>query len=167
MSLKERLLLLGYKKKSLHENLIRFQNDFKISAEIKLHHRTIPRLKELTSGNTSLNLLARTIYSESRGEPYRGMVAVGAVVLNRLKSPQFPNTLVKVITEPLAFTVVSNGQFWLKPNRRAYRAAREAMKGNDPTGGSLFFFNPDKSTSTWVKRLRIKLRIGRHVFAQN
>ena len=166
MSLKERLLLLGYKKKSLHANLIAFQNDFKISAEIKLHHLTIPRLKELTSGNTSLNLLARTIYSETRGEPYRGMVAVGAVVLNRLKSPQFPNTLVKVITEPLAFTVVSNGQFWLKPNRRAYRAAREALKGNDPTAGSLFFFNPDKSTSTWVKRLRLKLRIGNHVFAE-
>ncbi|WP_337031605.1 cell wall hydrolase [Paenibacillus illinoisensis] len=165
MSLNERLLLLGYKKKSLHANLIAFQNDFKISAEIKLHRLTIPRLKELTSGNTSLNLLARTIYSETRGEPYRGMVAVGAVVLNRLKSPQFPKTLVKVITEPLAFTVVSNGQFWLKPNRRAYRAAREALKGNDPTAGSLYFFNPDKSTSTWVKRLRLKLRIGRHVFA--
>ncbi|PYY25904.1 cell wall hydrolase [Paenibacillus illinoisensis] len=164
-SLKERLLLLGYKKKSLHANLIAFQNDFKISAEIKLHDLTIPRLKELTSGNTPLNLLARTIYSENRGEPYRGMVAVGAVVLNRLKSHQFPNPLVKVITEPLAFTVVSNGQFWLKPNRRAYRTAREAMKGNDPTAGSLYFFNPDKSTSTWVKRLQLKLRIGRHEFA--
>ncbi|MFB8377298.1 cell wall hydrolase [Paenibacillus taichungensis] len=165
MSLKERLLLLGYKKKSLRVNLIAFQNDFKISPERKLHHLTIPRLKQLTTGDTQLNLLARTIYSETRGEPYRGMVAVGAVVLNRLKSPQFPNTLVKVITEPLAFTVISNGQFWLKPNQRAYRAARESLKGSDPSAESLYFFNPDKSTSTWIKRLRPKLRIGRHVFA--
>ncbi|APO47449.1 MULTISPECIES: cell wall hydrolase [Paenibacillus] len=165
MTHKERLMLLGYNKKTLRANLIAFQHDFKISPKQELHRLTIPRLKELTSGDLQLNLLARTIYSESRGEPYRGMVAVGAVVLNRLKSPEFPNSLVEVITEPLAFTVVSNGQFWLRPDQRAYRAAKEALKGRDPSSGSLYFFNPDKSTSTWVKRLRPQLRIGRHLFA--
>ncbi|MCG7380488.1 cell wall hydrolase [Paenibacillus sp. ACRSA] len=165
MLLNERLRLLGYKKKTIRANLIAFQHDFKISPKSTLHRLTIPRLKELTSGDIQLNLLARTIYSESRGEPYHGMVAVGAVVLNRLKSPEFPTSLVEVITEPLAFTVISNGQFWLKPQQRAFRAAREALKGKDPSLGSLYFFNPDKATSTWVKRLRIKLRIGNHVFA--
>ncbi|MFF2479675.1 cell wall hydrolase [Paenibacillus sp. NPDC058071] len=160
MKIRERLSLLGYEKESLKASLLAFQHDFHTHPL-----NTFQRLKQLTQGEVTLNLLARVIYSEAMGEPYLGKVAVGAVVLNRLASPNFPNTLVNVITEPLAFAVIGDGRFWLKPNRLAYRAARDALKGMDPTRGCLFFFNPDKATSKWIRRLKPKLRIGRHVFA--
>ncbi|MBJ9992360.1 cell wall hydrolase [Paenibacillus sp. S28] len=165
MDLRERLSLLGYKGKSLKAALLAFQHDFHIHSSGKLSRKTIPRLKQLTQGNVTLNLLARVIYSEAVGEPYIGKVAVGAVVLNRLASSDFPDTLVRVIIEPLAFAVIGDGRFWLKPNLIAYKAARDALKGKDPTKGCLYFFNPDKSTSKWIRRLKPKLRIGRHVFA--
>lgn len=165
MDLRKRLAALGYKGNSLSAGLLAFQHDFQISLSGELSHVTIPRLKQLTKGDVSLNLLARVIYSEATGEPYKGMVAVGAVVLNRLKSPDFPDTLVSVITEPLAFAVIGDGRFWLKPNTLAFKAAWEALKGVDPTKGCLYFFNPDKATSKWIRRLTPKMKIGRHVFA--
>lgn len=166
MQIRERLLRLGYTGVPVKSALIAFQRDFNISKSNKLNRLTIPRLHELTTGNVRQNLLARIIYSESRGEPYQGMIAVGAVVLNRLKSPQFPKTITGVITQPLAFTVISNGRFWLKPSSLAYQAARAALRGIDPSDGCLYFFNPDKSTSKWIWRLVPKLRIGHHVFAK-
>lgn len=166
MDLRERLSLLGYEGTSLKAALLAFQHDFHIhSSGGKLSRKTIPRLKQLTQGNVTLNLLARVIYSEAVGEPYKGKVAVGAVVLNRLASSDFPDTLVGVIIEPLAFAVIGDGRFWLKPNLIAYRAARDALNGKDPTKGCLYFFNPNKSTSKWIRRLKPKMRIGRHVFA--
>ncbi|PQP85624.1 cell wall hydrolase [Paenibacillus sp. AR247] len=139
MDLRERLSLLGYEGKSLKAMLLAFQHDFHIHSSGKLTRKTIPRLKQLTQGNVTLNLLARVIYSEAVGEPYNGKVAVGAVVLNRLTSSDFPNTLVRVIIEPLAFAVIGDGRFWLKPNLIAYKAARDALNGKDPTKGCLYF----------------------------
>lgn len=165
MNIAARLRRLGYHTPSVSAGLLAFQHEFRISSSNKLSPLTIPRLQELTDGDVRRNLLARIIFSEAEGEPFRGMVAVGAVVLNRLKSSQFPDTLPRVITQPLAFTVISNGKFWLKPRPLAYRAARAALRGQDPTGGCQYFFNPDKATFKWIKRLTIKLRIGRHVFA--
>ncbi|MBP1989178.1 cell wall hydrolase [Paenibacillus eucommiae] len=166
MTLLGRLRILGYKQPRLEEALQAFQHDFRIKeASPSDQQIIIKRLKQLTSGNPDMELLARVIYSEARGEPYRGKVAVGAVVLNRYRSPDFPNTLRGVITQPLAFSVIADGSFWLQPNRQAYNAAREALQGTDPTGNCCYFFNPQTATSPWIRKLRPKMRIGRHVFA--
>lgn len=109
-------------------------------------------------------LLARVIYAEARGEPYTGQVAVGAVVLNRVKSSQFPNTISGVVYEPWAFTAVNDGQINLTPNQTAINAARDAMNGWDPTYGCLFYYNPKTATSTWIKQKEVHLTIGSHVF---
>jgi len=114
-----------------------------------------------------VELLARLIAAEAQGEPYVGQVAVGAVVLNRVKSPGFPNTLSGVIYQPRAFESVSNGLIWRRtPTAEAYRAARDALNGWDPTYGALFFWNPNKPVSPWVWTRQIIVRIGNHVFAR-
>lgn len=111
-------------------------------------------------------MLARLVYGEARGEPYSGMVAVAAVALNRVGSPLFPNTIAGVIYQPGAFTAVSDGQFYFEPDEEAFRAARDAMNGWDPTGGALYFFNPATSTSRWIWTRRVHMVIGRHRFAR-
>lgn len=113
-----------------------------------------------------IELMARAVHAEARGEPYVGKVAVAAVILNRLESGAFPNTPAGVIFEPLAFEAVSDGQIWLTPNRSARRAVIDALNGWDPTGGALYYFNPDRSTSKWIwSRPQIK-RIGKHIFTK-
>lgn len=112
-----------------------------------------------------LDLLARTVYSEARGEPYEGQVAVAAVVLNRLHSSQFPNTISGVIFQPLAFSPVADGSFWLTPDQTSYNAAIHALRGWDPSYGALYFYNPVTATSRWIFTRRTIRRIGRHVFA--
>ncbi len=121
-----------------------------------------------TSGTNSsdVNLLARCIYAEARGEPYTGMVAVGAVVLNRVRSPKFPNTISGVIYQPWAFTAVNDGQINMTPNDQAYKAARDALNGWDPTNGCLYYYNPATATSKWIWSLKVELKIGRHSFAR-
>ncbi len=119
-------------------------------------------------GNISqadLDLLARCVYGESRGEPYNGQVAVAAVVLNRVKSSKFPNTIYGVIYQKNAFTAVNDGQINLTPNQTAYNAARDALGGWDPTGGCLYYYNPATATSSWIWTLTVHIRIGRHNFA--
>lgn len=110
-------------------------------------------------------LLARLINGEARGEPYIGQVAVGAVVLNRVKSPLFPNTITAVIFQPGAFTAVQDGQIWLNPTDSALKAAAAALGGWDPTGGALYYYNPAKATNQWIRTRTIVARIGNHVFA--
>ncbi|WP_409347008.1 spore cortex-lytic enzyme [Paenibacillus sp. MBLB4367] len=121
------------------------------------------------TGNYSsqdMQLLAQAIYSEARGEPYIGQVAVGAVILNRVKSSLFPNTISGVIFQPGAFTAVADGQFWLTPNQSARNAARDAVNGWDPSGGALYYFNPNTATSDWIwTRPQIK-QIGNHIFTK-
>lgn len=109
-------------------------------------------------------LLARVIYGEARGEPYKGQVAIGAVVLNRVKSPSFPNTVAGVVYQRGAFDAVSDGQINLAPNETAVRAARDAINGWDPTGGCLFYYNPATATSRWMLSRPVLLRIGNHAF---
>jgi N-acetylmuramoyl-L-alanine amidase len=109
-------------------------------------------------------LLARVIYGEARGEPYKGQVAIGAVVLNRVKSPSFPNTIAGVIYQRGAFDAVSDGQINLAPNEAAVRAARDALSGWDPTNGCLFYYNPATATSRWMLSRPVLLRIGNHAF---
>ncbi|SFF87639.1 spore cortex-lytic enzyme [Planifilum fulgidum] len=112
------------------------------------------------------DLLARAIYSEARGEPYVGQVAVGAVILNRIDSNKFPDTLSGVIFQPQAFEAVADGQIWLEPDETAKKAAMDALNGWDPSGGALYYFNPDRAISKWIwSRPQIK-RIGKHIFCK-
>ena len=111
-------------------------------------------------------MLARCVYSEARGEPYAGQVAVAAVVLNRVRSSSFPNTIAGVIYQKGAFTAVSDGQINLTPNQTAYNAARDALNGWDPTGGCLYYYNPATATSKWIWSLKVEIKIGKHAFAR-
>ena len=110
-------------------------------------------------------LLARCIYGEARGESYTGQVAVGAVVLNRVRSPEFPNTVAGVIYQRHAFTAVSDGQINLTPDQTAINAAKDAMNGWDPTYGRLYYYNPVTATSEWIFSRETVVTIGKHVFA--
>ena len=115
--------------------------------------------------SSEVYLLARTIYAEGRGEPYTGQVAIGAVVLNRVRSAQFPNTISGVVYQKHAFTAVSDGQINLTPNETAMRAARDAINGWDPTGGAIYYYNPAVATSAWIFDRQTITVIGKHVFA--
>ncbi|MFC4387679.1 spore cortex-lytic enzyme [Gracilibacillus marinus] len=111
-----------------------------------------------------ITLMANAVHGEARGEPYEGQVAVAAVILNRVESPTFPNTVSGVIFEPRAFTAVSDGQIWLTPNDSARRAVLDAINGWDPTGEAIYYFNPNTATSSWIwSRPQIK-QIGKHIF---
>lgn len=122
-------------------------------------------LKKVSVNKAEMQMLAQLVYSEARGEPYEGQVAVAAVALNRVQSKNFPNTLAGVIFEPLAFTAVDDGQFWMTPNKTAYQAAWDAVRGWDPTNHSLYYFNPVTATSEWIwSRTQVK-KIGKHIFA--
>ncbi|MFC5541072.1 MAG: spore cortex-lytic enzyme [Bacilli bacterium] len=111
-----------------------------------------------------LQLMANAVYGEARGEPYEGQVAVAAVILNRLESPDFPNTISEIIFQPGAFTAVADGQIWLTPNERAKQAVLDAMSGWDPSENALYYFNPNTATSKWIwSRPQIK-QIGQHIF---
>ncbi len=113
-----------------------------------------------------IQLLANAVYGEARGEPYIGQVAIAAVILNRIDSPTFPDTVSGVVFEPLAFTAVADGQIWLTPNEKAKKAVIDAINGFDPTGGATYYFNPDTATSKWIwGRPQIK-RIGKHIFCR-
>lgn len=115
--------------------------------------------------NNELNLLARIISAEARGEPYTGQVAVGAVVLNRVKHPSFPNTIAGVVYQKGAFTAIVDGQFNEPVAESAYKAARDAMNGWDPTGGAIYYYNPAKTTSDWIWSRTVVTVIGKHRFA--
>ena len=118
-----------------------------------------------STSNSDLNLLARCVYAEARGETYQGQVAVAAVVLNRVKSPSFPNTIAGVIYQPYAFSSVNDGQINLTPNKTAISAAQDALNGWDPTYGCLYFYNANTSTSKWIYNRKTVVTIGNHVFA--
>ena len=115
--------------------------------------------------SSDVQLLARLIYAEARGESYTGQVAVGAVVLNRVRSSSFPNTISGVIYQPYAFTCVNDGQINLTPNSTALSAAKDAMNGWDPSYGCLYYYNPKIATSQWIFSRPTVVTIGNHVFA--
>jgi N-acetylmuramoyl-L-alanine amidase len=111
-------------------------------------------------------LLARLIHAEARGESYTGQVAVGAVVLNRVKNSAFPNTISGVIYQPYAFTCVQDGQINLSPNSTSMSAAKDAMNGWDPSYGAIYYYNPRTATSSWIFSRTTTVTIGNHVFAK-
>ena len=117
-----------------------------------------------SASSTDLNLLARVVYGEARGEPYTGQVAVAAVVLNRVRSSSFPNSVAGVVCQSGAFDCVSDGQINLTPNQSAYNAAKDALNGWDPTYVCLFYYNPRTATSKWMLSRTVKLSIGNHAF---
>ncbi|MDD3947067.1 MAG: spore cortex-lytic enzyme [Clostridia bacterium] len=125
------------------------------------------RLTQASPGGVSSSdayLLARVVYGEARGEPYTGQVAVAAVILNRVRSSSFPNTIAGVVYQPWAFTVVQDGQINLTPDSTAKKAANDALNGWDPTYGCLFYYNPATATNAWIRSKEIRLTIGEHVF---
>lgn len=113
-----------------------------------------------------LKLMANAVYGEARGEPYEGQVAVAAVILNRVRSADFPNTPTGVIFQPGAFTAVSDGQIWLTPNQTAMKAVKDALSGWDPTDGCLYYFNPATATSKWIWSRPQYKTIGKHIFCR-
>lgn len=116
--------------------------------------------------SNDIQLLSQAVYSEARGEPYEGQVAIAAVILNRLNNSTFPNTIAGVIFEPLAFTAVADGQFYMSPNETAKKAVFDAINGWDPSESAVYYFNPDTATSPWIwGRPQIK-RIGKHIFCE-
>lgn len=119
-----------------------------------------------SSGNSTsdYNLLARLISAEARGEPYSGQVAVGAVVLNRMEHPSFPDTMSGVIYQKGAFSCLYDGQFDQPVAESAYRAAQDALNGWDPSGGAIYYYNPQTATNQWIRNRPIIATIGRHVF---
>ena len=121
-----------------------------------------------TTRTSDIQLMARAINGEARGEPYEGQVAVGAVILNRVKDSRFPNSISGVIYQPGAFTAVSDGQInaSISEGSTVYKAAQDAMNGWDPTGGCVYYFNPSTATNKWIwSRLLIKT-IGKHRFCK-
>ena len=117
-----------------------------------------------SSSSSDLNLLARLISAESRGESYVGQVAVGAVVLNRVKHSSFPNSISGVIYQSGAFSCLNDGQFWQPVADSAYKAARDALNGWDPSGGAIYYYNPVTAKSQWIRSRPIIATIGKHVF---
>ena len=115
-------------------------------------------------GSSDLNLLARVVHGEARGEPYKCKVAVAAVVLNRVESSSFPNTIAGVVYQSGAFSAVKDGQINLTPDSESIRAAQDAMNGWDPTGGCLYYYNPNTATDSWIRTRTVKTVIGRHYF---
>ncbi len=119
-----------------------------------------------TSNSSNVNLLARLVYGEARGEPYTGQVAVAAVVLNRVKSSSFPNTIAGVVYQSGAFNVVDDGQINLSPNSTAVKAAQDALNGWDPSYGAIYYFNPNTATNKWIWSRPVTVTIGNHRFCK-
>ncbi len=126
----------------------------------------LPASNNLGFTSKDLKMMANAVYGESRGEPYEGQVAVAAVILNRVKSSEFPNTATGVIFQPGAFTAVADGQIWLTPNEKAIKAVKDAMSGWDPSDGCLYYFNPETATSKWIWTRPQYKTIGKHIFCR-
>ena len=159
--------------RSTHNAVVRFQRQNGLSADGQVGKKTAAAMGVSLTGAISaalyqeseLSLLARLVSGEARGEPYIGQVAVAAVVLNRVRSDEFPDTISGVIFQPGAFDAVWDGQFDMTPTDSAVRAARDAMNGWDPTGGCVYYYNPSTATNEWIWTRQVQLTIGRHAFA--
>lgn len=150
--------------------VIAFQKDNGLSADGIAGTQTLSKLgigNTVTSGSYSqseIALLARIISAESRGEPYEGQVAVGAVILNRIGHPSFPNTLAGVIYQPGAFTCITDGQVNEDVYESSKKAAQDAINGWDPTGGAIYYYNPSTATNKWIRSRTVLTVIGKHKF---
>lgn len=156
-----------------HNAVVRFQRQNGLSVDGQVGKKTAAAIGiSLTDAvsaalyqESELSLLARLVNGEARGEPYIGQVAVAAVVLNRVRSDAFPDTISGVIFQPGAFDAVWDGQFDLTPTASCIRAARDAINGWDPTGGCVYYYNPSTATNDWIWTRQVQLTIGRHAFA--
>lgn len=142
-----------------------FQKEYGVLADGTVGSATWRKLRMYTLSKNDMEIMAKIIYSEARGESYKGQVAVGAVVMNRIQSDEFPDTIQGVVFQKNAFTAVSDGQYGMKPSRTAYRAAIDAVRGWDPTHNSLYYYNPKTATNKWIWTRARTVNIGRHVFA--
>ncbi|MDO4534672.1 MAG: cell wall hydrolase [Clostridium perfringens] len=157
-------LNLNYNKDELKNNELKETDLFSQSDEIVEVFNSSTKKVYLTEGD--INLMAKVVFAESKGEPYTGKVAVASVILNRVTSPNFPNTVEGVITQKNAFSCVKNGVINVTPNSDSYNAVKDAINGSDPTGKALYFYNPQIATCSWMKGIEkhnIKT-IGQHVF---
>ena len=159
--------------------VIKFQKKYGLTADGVVGPATAAKLGVSLSGSVTassiscsggysssdVTLLARLVYAEARGEPYMGQVAVAAVVLNRVRSSEFPNTIAGVIYQKNAFSCVSDGQINLTPNAESKRAAQDALGGWDPSGGSLYYYNPNTASDSWIFSRTTVTVIGNHRFA--
>ena len=143
-----------------------YQEKHGLSADGLVGEKTLAAMglsgQSTQSGDVAL--LARIISAESRGEPYEGQVAVGAVIVNRIKHPSFPNTLAGVIYQPGAFSAIDDGQFDQPVAEQAYRAAQDALGGVNPIGEAVYYYNPKTATNQWIRSRPIIKTIGAHVF---
>lgn len=157
----------GYYGSITREAVRKFQADYGLPQTGEVDATTADYLGINLGGQTSndLYLIAKCIFAEARGEPYVGKVAVGAVILNRVEDPNFPNTIYGVVYQPWAFTAVYDGQINLEPDEECYQAARDAMNGWDPTYGCIYYYNPATATSQWIFSRQVVTQIGKHVFA--
>jgi N-acetylmuramoyl-L-alanine amidase len=143
-----------------------FQKNYGLNVDGVTGDGTWGTLKRVSLNRSEVDILAKVIYSEARGEPYVGQVAVGAVVLNRIQSDLFPNTIREVVFQDGAFTAINDGQYWLQPNATAYLAALDALRGWDPTYNAMYYFNPETATSSWIRSRTQTVEIGNHIFAR-
>lgn len=127
-----------------------------------------PSVRVHAVSSSDLQLMARAVNGEARGEPYTGQVAVAAVILNRVKHSSFPNTVSGVIYQPGAFTAVADGQINapISADSTVYKACQDAMNGWDPSGGAIYYFNPDTATSSWIWSRELIVQIGKHRFCR-
>ena len=155
------------------ENAVKsFQRKNGLKADGVAGTQTLNAMGIFSSGNSSgasandanIELLARVINGEARGEPYEGQVAVGAVVLNRVDHPSFPNSISGVVYQKGAFTAVDDGQINAEMYASSHRAARDALNGWDPTNGAIYYYNPKTATNKWIRTREVVCTIGRHVF---
>lgn len=173
LDLQERLSSLGYFNAGLTgyygsvttESVSKFQRSHGLPVNGKADSITLDKLKQVASPKQdSLEQMARIIYSEARGESFQGQVAVGAIILNRVQSNLFPDSIPEVIFQHGQFSSIPDGQYWLQPNQSAYDAARAALNGSDPTNGALLYYNPAIATASWSLVRPQKITIGNHVF---
>lgn len=160
--------------KQTESAVIAFQRKNGLSADGIAGPQTLKAMGIFSSGssnqssyNKNVDLLARCVYGEARGEPYTGQVAVAAVILNRTKDSRFPKTIAGVIYQPGAFDAVADGQINMQPNQTALNAARDALNGWDPTYGCIYYYNPATATNKWIRSLPVVLTIGKHVFCKS
>jgi N-acetylmuramoyl-L-alanine amidase len=142
------------------ENAVeQFQKDFGLKVDGVVGSNTANMI-------SNVDMMAHIVYGEARGESYEGKVAVAAVILNRVDSSEFPDTIYNVIFQRNAFTAVYDGQYSLKPDHIAYQAVKDAFLGWDPSYGSMYYYNPDLATSQWIFTRTVTKQIGNHLFAQ-
>ncbi|MDN3439084.1 cell wall hydrolase [Planococcus sp. APC 3900] len=149
----------GYYGSITKNAVIQFQRDFNVPATGFTGSLTRAKLSDV-------DMMARVVHGEARGENYTGQVAVAAVILNRIDSSLFPNSTYNVIFQRNAFTAVNDGQYGLKPNSTAYQAVKAAVKGWDPSLGATYYYNPSGVTDTWIFSRTTITKIGKHVFAK-